>query len=319
MNKNRKGFLFALVMMIAILISGCGAVPSKGDKISVVCTNFPIYDWVREIVGSEYADRFDVTLLAGGGDIHNYQPTAKDIVTIQTCDLLIYVGGESDIWVEEIVKQNEINSIKLFDVLEGDLICSSDNHAHDHNHADGSYDEHIWLSLKLAGKSLDAICEKIVKLSSTSTVGEGETYRMNKENYKSRLMELDEQYAAAVNGLDDRIIILADRFPFCYMTEDYGIECIAAFSGCSAEQDVSFGVIAHLAESVDAYDKETILVLENSTQSVANTVIESSKKNSVEIAVMDSCQSIGEQEIANGASYIEVMMENLEALKKALQ
>ncbi len=305
--------LTVLVLLFAICISGCGAAPSQKDKLSIVCTNFPAYDWVNQIIGGN-AEKYEVTLLGGGGDIHSYQPVAKDIALIQTCDLFIYVGGVSDIWAEKTVKENNINSLKLTEVLKNDLLCADEGHNHNH-HEGEEFDEHIWLSLKLADKSVDAICQKLAALDKDNAA----VFEANRAGYTQQLTELDGKYRKAVEESEDKTIVFADRFPFLYMVRDYGIKYFAAFPGCSADSDAGFEVVAILAKAVDENQKETVLVLENSGLSVADTVINSTKSKSAKTVVMNSCQSVGWQDIQNGASYLKIMETNLESLKTALQ
>ena len=309
MNFQKNISVIAVCVAVIVFLTACG-VGKEGiktnDKISIVCTIFPVFDWVTEIIGDE-SDDFDVTLLSKGGDLHSYQPSAKDIAMIQTCDLFIYVGGISDKWADKIIEERKINSLKLFDVVENNLLSEHNDHEHD------EMDEHIWLSLRLAKKMVQEISDYICRLDDDS-----EDYRENTKNYCSRLDELDRRYADAVASSTDKTVIFADRFPFLYLAEDYGIEVIAAFPGCSTDSDVSFDVITELSGKVDELGKETILVLENSNQTVSGTVIKCTKNQTAKTAVMNSCQSVGDREIKRGADYLEIMTKNLDALALAL-
>ena len=311
---KRFNMFLAFVILIALFVSGCGSKAKNNDKISIVCTNFAVYDWVDEVIGDDDAEKFDVKLLSGSGDIHSYQPTAKDMTEIRTCDLLIYIGGTSDDWAEKVVKEGKVNALKLFDVLKDELICGEHNHS-EHEHKADEYDEHIWLSLKSASKAVDAICQKLSAVDDTSK----DVFRGNADAYMKKLAEADAEYVDAVQNSKDKKIVFADRFPFAYLVRDYGIEAVAAFPGCSADVDASFETIAMLVNVVDECEKKAVLVLENSNQAVAKTVVEGSKGKDAEIAVMNSCQMIGEKEIEQGADYLEIMKKNLEALKLALQ
>lgn len=310
-------FLITILLVLPIF-SGCGSFGNDNGKIKIVCTTFPVYDWVKDIINGTHSDKFEVTLLGGNGDLHSYQPSAQDIALIQKCDLFIYVGGVSDGWTKDVLKNGDVKTLRLFDVLEGNLLCVDEGHE-GHNHKAEEYDEHIWLSLRLANLSIDAIYEKIVDVAGEKDSGEVVEYAKNKENLKGFIDELDKEYRRVVEEAENKTIVFADRFPFLYMTEEYGIEVFAAFAGCSADQDASFEVIAHLAEAVDNHEKKAVIVLENSNQSVAETVIKSTKNKNAEIVVMNSCQTIDEQEIAQGADYLKIMEENLNALKKALE
>ncbi len=315
----KKILCFALaILTFATVLSGCGAVKKENKKISIVCTNFSVFDWINEIIGkeSDCSEEYDITLLAKNGDIHSYQPTAQDIAKIINCNLLVYVGGSSDIWTEEIAEKNNINALKLFDVLDKNLLCSTNDHGEgEHTHTEEDCDEHIWLSLKMAQNSVLAICDKLCDIDEKNS----DEYKKNTVGYTMLLDNLDEQYKQAVESSADKTIVFPDRFPFAYMAEDYGIRCFSAFPGCSADTDASFGVIADLAEAVDKYDKNTVLVLENSALSVAETVIESTEQKKAKTAIMNSCQSISEAEFERGISYLKIMEENLESLKMALQ
>lgn len=317
----KRFFSFISVLLtLGILLSGCGQRAQRTEKterkISVVCTVFPVYDWVTEIIGEGNQD-FDVHYLAKNGDIHSFQPGMQDIAKIVVSDLLIYVGGDSDKWVKKTVNKNHVNALRLFDVNKGALLEAEHKHTHEHHEAEEevTYDEHIWVSLDMASRSVRAICDELCALDSENA----EKYRSNAEAYRKRLEALDREYSEAAESSKDKTVIFADRFPFLYMTERYGIECIAAFPGCSADSDASFEVIARLSEAVDSYEKETVLVLENSTQSVAETVIKTANTTAAEIAVMNSCQTVGAAELEAGLDYIEIMTENLGALKKALE
>ncbi|MBQ7097371.1 MAG: zinc ABC transporter substrate-binding protein [Clostridia bacterium] len=304
------------VLLFVLFVSGCGSSSEESHKISIVCTNFPVYDWVNNIIDKE---DFQVTLLSGNGDIHSFQPTAKDMTRIRTCDLFIYVGGESDIWSEKFVNENGINSLKLFDLLKSDLLCGDENHPEHEHHDEEPFDEHIWLSLKLAQKAVDGIYEKLMEAVPEIQSEQITAYRKRKDELKAELEQLDIEYTKAVEGSKDKTIVVADRFPFLYMTSDYNISSEAAFSGCSTDQDAGFDVIVKLTQTVEKLDKKAVVVLEKSNSSVAKTIKENSNNSELDIVVMNSCQTIGNSEIEAGISYIEIMEENLEALKKALE
>ena len=313
MKRRIFGIILA-VLVLATIISACTPGKKQTEEsrgISIVCTTFPVFDWVSGIIGAEN-EEFEVTLLSKGGDLHSYQPSARDIAKIHNCDLFIYNGGASDKWTEDIIRENGINALCLFDVVKEDLICEHGEHHHEH---EADYDEHIWLSLRLAKMSVEAISDAICELAPEHA----EVFEKNKEAYNLKLDELDEKYKKVAENSLDKTVIFADRFPFLYLTEDYGVSGVAAFPGCSADTDASFEVVAKLVEKVDELGKETILVLENSNQSVAETVVKNTEKKTAKIAVMNSCQSIGEEEIRKGASYLEIMTKNLDAFEKALK
>ena len=330
---NKRIISISLAAVFCLTLMGCTAQPQElayDDKIDIVCTSFPIYDWVNEVIG-ENVDRFNVSLLAQNGDIHSFQPAAADMVKIHTSDLLVCIGGISEQWIDDVVKYRGIRTLRLFDTVpEIEKLSADGNHNHDANHvghSDDEYDEHIWLSLRFAEKMVNGVCQEISVLDKPGKV----VYQNNAEKYIKKLKALDDEYKKAVDESEDKTIIFADRFPFLYLTEDYGVESIAAFPGCSTDTDASFETVVRLSEKVKEFDKKTVLVLENSDRTVANAVIGASGNQNIQIEVMNSCQSIAPEsvkdaeakklkgeDLADGADYIAIMEENLKAFKEAL-
>jgi len=288
---------------------------SKAGKKSIVCTIFPQYDWVKEILGDN-AQNFQITYLLNSGiDMHNYAPSVKDVAAISNADLFIYVGGESDKWVEGVIKK--ANNKKMLTLA---LSNSVEKYAEEFVEgmqnfgSEEEIDEHIWLSLKNAQKSVGVITNAICKLDETNA----ETYRANAKNYVSKLAELDKKYEEMVKNSPQKTILFGDRFPFLYLVKDYGLNYYAAFVGCSAETEASFETIAFLSKKVDELGLKTILVTETSNKQIANTIKSNSKSKNAEILVMNACQSITDKHIAGGTTYLLLMTENLNVLTKAL-
>ena len=319
-----------IILLCSGFISGCASEsderPEKG-RLSIVCTAFPQYDWVKQLIGDEN-DSFEVKLLIeGGGDLHNYQPTAADIIEISDSDLFIYVGGASDIWVEDVMggRVNEnMKAVNLMEIL-GDNIkeekivegMQADGHEHEEEGAHGvetEYDEHVWLSLKNAEILVEEISSVLSELDSENA----EAYRNNCETYLSRLVALDLEYRETVQSAERNTIIFCDRFPFRYLTDDYGIDYYAAFAGCSAETEASFETIAFLTDKADELQLPVLFVVENSDEKIARSVMNNSQNKNREIVVMNSLQSVSGTEIETGFSYISAMEDNLDAIKKAL-
>lgn len=304
--------------------SGCSNKKSDDGKIKIVCTIFPQYDWVRNIVGD--TEKIELILInKSGTDMHSYQATAADIANISSCDLLIYVGGESDKWVGDSLKNavnKDMKTLNLIGILgdrakEEELAegMQGDEAESDHGHENETeYDEHIWLSVKNAAFLCEKIAAGIAELDSENR----NKYIENAEKYIASLNSLDYGYSAAVSGASRRTVLFADRFPFRYLTDDYGIGYYAAFPGCSAETEASFETISFLAGITDRESLPYVLVLENSDTRIAQTVINASESKSAGILVMNSLQSVTEKDIAAGVTYISVMTANLETLKTAL-
>lgn len=306
-------------LLILLCFSACGDVKTaESDKIKVVCTVFPIYDWTREIVG----DKAEIIWLAQNGtDMHSFQPSAADMVKIAECDILIYIGGESDKWVDETVKQYENEKRALINLtsLLGDSLKEEEHtegmqEEHEQGEEETEYDEHVWLSLKNAvlfsGAIADALAEKDPE--------NADFYKENVRNYTEKLNALDGEYEKAVSKAQNKTLLFADRFPFRYLTEDYGLSYYAAFPGCSAETEASFETVAFLSAKTDELGLKYILKTETAATKIAETVIANTKEKNQQILVLDSMQSVGIKDAMNGTTYLSVMEKNLETLKKAL-
>ncbi|HHV10429.1 MAG TPA: zinc ABC transporter substrate-binding protein [Clostridiales bacterium] len=298
------------------------------ESLSIVCTVFPQYDWVREILGDreKASGNAELTLLLDNGvDLHSYQPTAEDIARIATCDLFIYVGGESDGWVADALAEATNKDMKVINMMEvlGDGIKeeevvegmeAEEEEGEEGEEAEAEYDEHVWLSLKNA----EVICKAISGALSEIDTENKALYEKNLAAYTGKLEALDEDYQKAVDGAARTTLLFGDRFPFRYLVDNYGLDYYAAFVGCSAETEASFETIVFLAGKTDELSLPAVCVLESSDQSIAKTIINNTKNKGQKILVMDSMQSVTSEDVAKGATYLSIMEENLEVLKEAL-
>ena len=297
------------------------------EKMKVVTTIFPEYDWVRQIAGDQASNMELTMLLDNGVDLHSYQPTADDIMKISDADLFIYVGGESDGWVDgalkEAVNQNmqvinllEVlgNSVKEEEVVEG-MEAEEEEESEEGEEEEPEYDEHVWLSLRNAEILCSAIAEALDKVDPANK----EIYDANLAAYEEELENLDTQYQEAVDQAPQKTLLFGDRFPFRYLVDDYGLSYYAAFVGCSAETEASFETISFLAKKVDGLGLKNIMTIEKSDQKIAKTIIENTKDKNQNILTLDSMQSTTSEDVANGTTYLSVMEKNLEVLKEALQ
>lgn len=289
-------------------------------KLSVVATIYPQYDWVKNIIGED-AQNIEVKLLIDSGvDLHSFQPNADDIIDIANCDLFIYVGGESDEWVKDVLEASPNPNRKVLNLLEalGDNVKEEElaegmEHEHDQEE-ETEYDEHVWLSLKNA----EILCKSIENALSSLDPANAKRYSENATAYIEKLKALDALYAGTVESASKKTLLFCDRFPFRYLVDDYGLGYYAAFSGCSAESDASFETITFLAGKVDELKLNTVLTIEGNKNKIAKTVISASEAKDVKVLVMDSMQSVKASDIKNGISYLSVMESNLETLKAAL-
>ena len=325
--KKTTAILLTIALMLGIL-SGCGApAPSQQpDRLQIVTTIFPVYDWVRQILGDQ-ADNADITMLLDNGvDLHSYQPTATDIAKIASCDLFIYVGGESDKWVDNALDQatnKDMLVINLLDVLgdkvkEEELVegMQGEEEAEEEEaEEEPEYDEHVWLSLKNASVLCSSICEALCK----ADVEHAKTYEGNCTAYVEKLAALDKEYNDAVEQANVDTLVFGDRFPFRYLVDDYGLNYYAAFVGCSAESEASFETVVFLAEKLDELGIKSILQIETADGALAGTVRDATKSKDQQILTMNSLQSVTSAQAQGGISYLSVMQDNLNVLREALK
>ena len=317
-------------------------------KFSVVCTIFPEYDWIRQLVGDK-KDNYEITyLLDKGVDLHSYQPTAEDIAKIANCDLFVYVGGESDGWVNDALKESKNDKMQVVNLLETlgknvkpeevvEGMQEEDEHDHDHDHDDKDhddkdhdhedadhdhdheeeteYDEHVWLSLRNATALVNTLAEKLQTIDPENK----DYYATTAADYTAKLGDLDSRYLATIKKAKVKTVLFGDRFPFRYLVDDYGLKYYAAFVGCSAETEASFETVAFLAKKTDDLKLKNVLVIENSDQKIAKKIVETTKDKNQNIVVLNSMQSITNEDIANGATYLSIMESNLKALASALK
>lgn len=331
--RKRKYIWAAFAAIVIGLLSGCGqrgeSVSEEEPEFRVVCTVFPLYDWTAQILGNQEG-RVELTmLLKDGSDLHSYQPTVADMLTISQADLFIYVGGESDFWVEDALENADnpdLRAVRLMDGLEGFLQeeeyvegmagAEEDEHAHDHYHGEEetAYDEHIWLSLRNAEKSCRVIAGQLAAMDEEYA----EEYRERAAQYGALLEALDQEYEQAVAAAPYHTLVFGDRFPFRYLTEDYGLDYYAAFPGCSAETEASFYTIAFLAEKVSELDLPAVLAIDGSDGTIARTIADNTKTRDQKVLTMDSMQAIDWRDVQAGANYLSAMEDNLAVLKEAL-
>ena len=324
--RKRIGMLLAFVFLFSCLT---GIAPAEEKKLSVVVTIFPVYDWVREVTGPDSGNTEITLLLDSGVDLHSYQPSAQDILRISTADLFVYVGGESDEWVEDVLASAmnpHLMTVNLLDAMGEDLKIEElvegmehdndhdeEEKAHDHEHGEEA-DEHVWLSLRCAQKLTGVIAAAMAELDAAHA----EAYRANAAAYTEKLAALDAQYSQTVENAGIKTILFGDRFPFRYLADDYGLTYYAAFAGCSAETEASFQTILFLAQKLDELGLPAVLTIENPKTRIAETVVNATQKKNQKILSLNSMQGVTAQEVKDGAAYLSLMESNLIVLRDAL-
>ena len=291
---------FALLLIVLLL----AVFPAYADeKMKIVCTGFPCYDFARAVCG----EKADISMLIKpGAEVHSFEPAPSDVLAIAQADLFVYIGGESDAWVEDILASfdgDAPKSLRLFDCVEA---LEADRH-HDHH----EYDEHIWTSPRNAVEMVRAIQYALTEIDAANE----EIYSRNAMKYTAQIGLLNSKIIDIVEGAERREMIFADRFPFLYFAEEYHIDWYAAFPSCSSDSEPSARKIAELIGKVKEKEIPVIYVLELSSEQIALTIAE---ETGAEILTFHSIQNVSEADFAAGETYVSLMQRNIEALRKGL-
>lgn len=298
-------------------------------KLSIVTTIFPAYDWVKQVVGDN--KNVEISFLIDKGvDLHSYQASAADIAKITDSDLFVYVGGESDDWAEDIIKENpNLKYINMVDSIGEAALAEElvegmqdeeehDNESEEHANEEGEHedgeeeiDEHVWLSIKNAETIVSAIEAKLAEIDPDNKA----EYEKNANDYLAKLDELDKEYKDTLSSIQNKTIIVGDRFPFRYLVNEYGIKYYAAFKGCDAGSEASFETVKFLANKMDELNMSDIFIIDGSKGDLAKTIVENTKDKNAKVLVLDSMQST---KSSDNASYLDIMKKNLEVLKEVL-
>ncbi len=310
------------ILMVMMMVLGCAKKENssangsaEGKKLSIVTTIFPAYDWVKQVVGDN--KNVDITFLIDKGvDLHSYQASAADIAKITDSDMFVFVGGESDGWAEDIVKENpNLKYISMVDSIGkaalGEELVEGMQKEEGEEEEECAIDEHVWLSLENAKTIVGAIEAKLEEIDPDNKGN----YEKNANDYIAKLDALDKEYKDTLSNIQDKTILVGDRFPFRYLVNEYGIKYYAAFKGCDAGSEASFETVKFLANKMDELKLSKIFIIDGSKGDLAKTIVDNTKDKNAKILVLDSMQSTKSSDNAN---YIDVMKKNLEVLKEAL-
>lgn len=332
--KNLKRFFFLFSASSLLLLAGCGSseTPSSGDdsRIHAVTTIFPQYDFLRQIGG----EHLEVTmLLKPGAESHSFEPTPADMITVSESDLFVYVGGDSDAWVDTILESvdtSEKEIVTLMDCVETVAEEESEGmethgHAHDHEaeedetdseaeHADDSHaeqDEHVWTSPRNAVLIVEKLCEALIRIDPKHAAD----YRENTQNYLKQLQALDGEFQEFVDHAERRTIVLGERFPFRYLADAYGLDYYAAFPGCSSESEASAKTVAFLINKVKEEQIPVVFTIELSNDKMTDSICEATGAKKL---LLHSCHNVTAEDFEQGVTYLELMEHNVQVLKEAL-
>lgn len=312
---NGKGILYRKIIrvlcctliLIATLLSlctGCGSDSEHNDKLNIVATIFPQYDFARAIAG----DAADITmLLAPGAETHSYEPTPKDIKAIENCDIFIYVGGESDSWIDGILESVDTNKMKIISLMKIVEPLEEEN-GEEHN---GEYDEHVWTSPVNAVK----ICKTIAQAMCDADPKNADLYNKNCESYTAKLTELDKTFRETVSSAARKMLVFGDRFPLLYFVKEYGLEYMAAYPGCASSTEPSPSVIAELINTVKNENIPIVFKIELSNGNIVETI---SEATGAKVVTFYSCHNISKDDFYKGETYLSLMTKNIQSLKEAL-
>ena len=324
-NKFLKCMGLAIVSLVVPLCAACNAEDDSG-KLKIVTSIYPEYDWVMTVLGDKKDDAKVTMLRDNGVDIHSYTPSFEDTKNISNCDLLIYVGGESDDWIDDTLKDALNKNMKVINLLEtlGDAAkkeevvpgMQGEEEEEEGEEEEEEYDEHVWLSVKNAQIFVKAISDTLGEIDNKNA----DYYKDNADTYINQLKDLDAKYTQAVTNGSKDTLVFADRFPFRYMVEDYSLNYYAAFLGCAAVSDIDFTTIKFLADKIDELELKVILKIEGKTgEGFATSVKDTAKSKDLKVLTMDSIQSAKSSNFKSGKTYLSIMESNLEVLKEALR
>lgn len=322
----KKGFaLLSLFLSAVILLTSCSSYKDSenevtDDGLSIVATIFPQYDFAGQIGGDKVRLKM---LTVPGGESHSYEPTPQDITAVRECDIFICAGGESDIWYNTVLKSPDLENVTVISLMEcvedrlkeeeitegmrGEKYSLTDGK----NEDETEYDEHVWTSLKNAQIISQKICGVMCSLDEKNA----DFYRENTNAYIKKLAELDEKYQDAAHQAKNKTLVFGDRFPFRYLFDDYGLKYYAAFPGCSTDSDVSAKTMLFLIKKIREENLPAVYYIEFSARRIADTLAE---ETNAEPLLFHSCHTVSKSEFENGVTYLSLMEQNLENLKRGL-
>ena len=310
----KKGMIACVVVFLficAVLSVGC---TQDNETYDVVCTVFPQYDLCRQIAGEKLKIKM---LLPAGTDAHNYQLTISDKMAVKNSKVFVYIGGESEGWVTEILESTDMSGVQCIAWMDNCSLLSrkEDDHDHDHEHEHGhnaEYDEHVYLSVKNAIAFCGVLCEQLC----TVFPDKSEEFKQNSQRYVSELVSLDAQYAETLSTKTNKTMYFADRYPFAYLANDYALDCVTPYHGCSTDTEITLKEKTDFKTAYAASGAKGVFVLENGYEDLAKSV---TSECGGKIYRVHSCQSLSKEELDSGLRYLDIMRSNLTVLSEALK
>ncbi|MDR1942125.1 MAG: metal ABC transporter substrate-binding protein [Endomicrobium sp.] len=302
----------AILLFLFFTLAASGAAAKDSKKLQVITTIFPQYDFVRQVA----KDKVELTqLLPLGAESHSYEPSPKDIIKIQNCDVFIYVGGEGDAWVEKILASIDVKNKKIISLMDCVSTVKEElvegMQEEEGEEEEDAYDEHVWTSPKNAKIITQTIADVLQKADSQNS----DFYEANAKNYILQLDALDADFEETVKNSKRDAIIFADRFPFRYFADAYKLKYFAAFPGCSTETEASAGTVKFLIDKIKSEKIPVVFHIELSNEKMADAIAESTGAKKL---LFHSCHNVSKKDFKAGLGYADLMKRNVSVLKEAL-
>lgn len=314
MKRNIKiAIALAAILLVSLgVILGISNTQKQSEKLTIVTTNFPAYDFARAVAGDKAEIKM---LLKPGAEMHDFEPTPSDIIDIEKSNLFIYTGGESDEWVEDILEDTKVSkTLKMMDaveVVEEEAVEGMEAEEEEEGE-EPEYDEHVWTSPKNAKKIVNRVKDELIKVSPENE----EVFEQNAADYSAELDELDNKFQAIVDNSKRKTIVFGDRFPLRYFADEYGLKYYAAFPGCSEQTEASSATIAFLVDKVKSEKIPVVFKIEMSSGKVAQTIAD---ETDAKVLTFNAAHNISADDFNAGVAYVDIMEQNLSVLEEALQ
>lgn len=306
--------ILIVLILLSLPLAGCGAESApEREGISVVATVFAPYDFARQLVG----ERGEVTLLLPpGSEAHSYEPSPKDIIEIQNCDVFIYVGGVSDAWVADVLESvgDGVRTVTLMDcveLLEEEHVEGMEIDEEEHSDGEVEYDEHVWTSPRNA----KLICEKIADALCEADPEGSADYEAALKDYSAQLDALDAAFTEVVANGVRNTVVFGDRFPLLYFARAYGLEYYAAWPGCADEAEPSAATVTFLIDKVKEENIPVVFHIELSNEDMVDTICDETGAKKM---LFSACHNVTRTQFEEGVTYLDLMWQNVDALKEAL-
>lgn len=316
----KKAVIFILISVIffstcVYIVKPKNNEKNSSNKIKIVATLYPQYDFVKQIGG----DKVDVSLLlTPGTETHTYEPTPQDIININESNLFVYTGKYMEPWAERIISTVDSDTEVLDASQNINLIKSKEdddddeeheNHEHEHHH---EYDPHIWLNPKNAVVMVENITNQLCTMDEENA----NYYKRNSQILINQINQLDVDIETLVNSSKNKKIAFGGTFAYAYFIDRYGLEYVSAYDSCGESAEPSVAKVKEVIDYMKENNINVVFYQELSTGKVADSI---ASETGAQKLILHTIHNASQDEIKNGETYISLMRKNLENLKIALQ